>query len=172
LVMFSPDGQTLACFGSSDTIQLWSVVDPAQPRLLSQALNGGSNDGFSSLAFSSGGRILATGDGNGVVQLWNIPQTVLAGSGTGGIGSLAFSPDGRILASVDYDGSAQLWDVANPAASAPLGSLPVAMNRQITSLTFSPDSRILAGLLMSGQTGTVQLWNIATRHILNRSAIP
>ena len=146
---------------STDTVQIWDVVSPAQPQLLIQPFSGKSNGGIDSLAFSPDGHTLITGDNNGIVQLWNIPTAVLADSSGGAITSMAFSPNDRVLASVDSNGSARLWNVTNPAVPRPLSLLPTARNQQVTSLIYSPDGRTIAGLQMSGQTGSVQLWDVA-----------
>ena len=141
---------------------MWNVVNPAQPRLLSQPFSGKSNGGINSLAFSPDGRTLVTGDNNGIVQLWNIPPTVLAGSASGSINSMAFSPDGRVLASVDSGGSAQLWNVASASVVRPLGRLRAAREHRFTSVRFSPNSDMLATHEISNQftDDSVQLWNV------------
>jgi len=52
------------------------------------------------LAISADGRLLAGGDGNGVVNIWNVPNATLEArlKEASGILSLAFSPDGNFLA--------------------------------------------------------------------------
>ena len=52
------------------------------------------------LAISADGRLLAGGDANGVVNIWNVPNATLEArlKKASGILSLAFSPDGNFLA--------------------------------------------------------------------------
>jgi len=52
------------------------------------------------LAISADGRLLAGGDANGVVNIWNVPDATLEArlKETNGILSLAFSPDANLLA--------------------------------------------------------------------------
>ena len=52
------------------------------------------------LAISGDGRLLAGGDANGVVNIWNVPNATLEArlKEASGILSLAFSPDGNFLA--------------------------------------------------------------------------
>jgi len=52
------------------------------------------------LAISADGRLLAGGDANGVVNIWNVPNATLEArlKEASGILSLAFSPDGNFLA--------------------------------------------------------------------------
>jgi len=68
-----------------------------------------------SLAFSPDGKILATGNDNGAIQLWDAatqqPITVFTAT-PGPITSVAFSPDGKTLASATADHTVALWDVA------------------------------------------------------------
>jgi len=52
------------------------------------------------LAISADGRLLAGGDANGVINIWNVPNATLEArlKETSGIVSLAFSPDANLLA--------------------------------------------------------------------------
>ena len=70
-VAFSRDGQTLASGGYDGAIRLWSVADPAHPRLL------GSTPAsrvftVNSVAFSPDGHTLASSDSDGTIRLWNV----------------------------------------------------------------------------------------------------
>jgi WD40 repeat protein len=74
------------------------------------------------VAFSPGGRLLASADGDGTVRVWNPatrqPAGALLHAGPQyGVSAVAFSPDGTLLASGD-DGLVRLW---NPATGQPIG---------------------------------------------------
>ena len=70
--------------------------------------------GVNALAFSSDGKMLASGGSDNTVQLWNIvtgePITTFTGH-TNGINALTFSPDNRTLASGSADGTVRFWNI-------------------------------------------------------------
>jgi WD40 repeat protein len=117
----------LLAIGEGGAIQLWDVTDPAHPRQLGQFLSG-STVPVDSVAFSSDGNTLASGDDGGTIQLSDVTDPAhprqlgqpLVGGGAQ-VNSVAFSPDGHTLASGSGDGTTRLWDVADPADPRPLG---------------------------------------------------
>ena len=123
---------------------------------LKEILGGGETvGGAQSLAFSPGGRILASG-GSRLVLLWDVdtatPRTLLEESSPEYWGwhraPVAFSPDGRILAA---GGSLiRLWDTDTWELRGSLEDSP--------SVAFSPHGRILAGCGGS----LVRLWDTDT----------
>ncbi|WP_031498795.1 helix-turn-helix domain-containing protein [Streptomyces bicolor] len=89
------------------------------------------------------------------------------------IEALAFSTDGAYLAAADSGGRVTLWDgdvrtrlgvLAGTYTGAPF---PEA-DSNVTALAFSPDGRTLA---VAGLSGTLQLWDTASRSLLG-SALP
>jgi WD40 repeat protein len=68
-VAFSPDGEILAYGLKDGSIELWSVQEGKQIRVIP----GGGYNPVLALAFSPDGKYLAMGFDNGSTQLWGIP---------------------------------------------------------------------------------------------------
>ncbi|MEG4250189.1 WD40 domain-containing protein [Microcoleus sp. Pol10D4] len=111
-----------------------------------------------SVIFSPDGKLLATGDSDGIVRLWEASscREILTCKGhTNVVESVAFSPDGKILASGSYENIIKLWDVKTGEC------LKVLQGHtgSVMSVTFNPDGNILA----SGSfDGAIRLWDIHT----------
>jgi WD40 repeat protein len=155
----SPDGTTVALGGNeSGTNSAGFDDDTGAPgtwllypatgktaQLGTSTLQTGNQDGVSAVAFSPDGTLLATGDDNGTIKLWNVATGKLvsaksAPSTISGIGAIAFAPDGDSVVSVQNiddtagEGTAvlQSWDpkpvsgATTPALAAlPPGVYPV-----------------------------------------------
>jgi WD40 repeat protein len=118
----------------------------------------------SALAFSPAADALATGNGDGSIQLWDAagfhqPSAPLPVGPVGpaaaaaGRSPAAFSAGGDLLATSDGHGIIRIWDVA----SRRLAGAPLSSYRTVTGLALSPDGKTLA-VAGSG----VQLWQTAT----------
>ena len=114
-----------------------------------------------SVAFSPSGDLLASGDSDGVVKLWNPATHQAVGApiriGGGALG-LAFSPNGTVLAGAGGNGTIELW---NPATHQEIGAPIVAAQHDFANaVAFNPSGTILAGATSDGR---IRLWNPATR---------
>jgi tetratricopeptide (TPR) repeat protein len=117
----------------------------------------GPTIGAFSVAFSNDGTMVAAGNDQGILRLWNVEtgelKTRFKGH-TDAIKSLAFSPDDKTLLSGSTDRSARLWDVVTGQERLMLKGHKFALSR----VAFAPDGRRLATV-----SGTeVKLWLAAT----------
>jgi serine/threonine protein kinase/WD40 repeat protein/tetratricopeptide (TPR) repeat protein len=148
---FDPAGQRLAANGDyTNSDPAWvQIFDLATGRVLATW-----NDqvGHRGMSWSSDGRFLATGHGDGRVFVWDVERgrlaSVLQGHASVVIGGL-FAPEGHLLATGSWDNTVRLWDAATgePLVSAPTSGAP----------GFSPDGRRLA--FRHGPT--LGVWDVA-----------
>jgi competence ComEA-like helix-hairpin-helix protein len=152
----SPDHKTFA-LSDDETITLWNTIT-RQPIARFSAENP------ESLAFSPDGAILASGNLDGTIILWDIASRQiirqLRTKNFYDVVSLAFSPDGKILA---FSGCGQRWEPC-PQDEIILWSLtngqpigrPFASQFWAWELTFNHDGKILASVSENGIT----LWDV------------
>jgi WD40 repeat protein len=100
----APDGTLVAAAGRG-------LVWLGRPLLPLRRLRTGAP---TALAFDRKGALLALGDADGSVSLWDVARAQMLGEPLRGQGdrivSLAFDPDGPILAVASADGTVALWD--------------------------------------------------------------
>lgn len=110
-----------------------------------------------SIILSRDEALLATGDDNGMIKIWNMAEGKLANmidTQGGEVTALAFSPDGSRLASGSAASSVKLWQVADGAL---LGSHKKHKGT-ITCLAFLPDG---SGLVSGSSDHTAKCWTFA-----------
>jgi WD40 repeat protein len=115
-----------------------------------------------SVALSRDGQLLATGDNDCKVCLWQVrtgePLLVCKGH-TNWVRSVAFSSDGRTLASGSADRTLRLWDLATGRCL----KIFTGHDDEVYSIAFSPDDRTL----VSGSIDrTIKLWDVKTGECL------
>ena len=163
-VALSPDGSLVASGGQDGGVQVWEAAGCAQPAAGPPVGAGllarwhSSSGLVFSVAISSDGRLLATGNLDRTVQLVEVSSArvmaTLRGH-TGAICGLAFASDGRLLATGSFDGTLRLWEVADGQLRATLEGHTGA----VCAVALGADGRLLA----SGSfDGTVRLWDVAS----------
>jgi WD40 repeat protein len=150
---FSPDGNSLITeYGAA--IVLWDVAGGRQIRDYT-----GDDIGIG-VAISHDGSMVAAGDSDGTIHLWQAatgePIAVLSGH-TKTVTSVDFSPNDALLASSGADGTVRLWNVAQRRAAAVLGS--TTSGEYIKQVAFSPDGSYVAAAMNAART--VQLWRVS-----------
>jgi RNA polymerase sigma factor (sigma-70 family) len=158
---FSPDGKRMLSsgFGLGETIREW---DTATGRALRTF--GAKRRGRLPIALSVDGTMLASGEFDGQIRLWDMvsgEEKRHWRAGPTPLWALAFSPDGKTLASgADMDVSIHFWDVATGREQHPsqehVGPVHV--------LRYSPDGKTL----VSASTDKRMLWWDLTEQLPRR----
>jgi eukaryotic-like serine/threonine-protein kinase len=123
---------------------------------------------FRCMEIAPGGKIVATGSQEGLVQLWDLARGEELRQMDGGqksyplfVHSVTFSPDGKLLASGEctfsgeHIGAVRLWDIAT-------GNQVFAFSSRLSGardLAFSPDGQLLA----IADEDEVMVWRVADR---------
>jgi serine/threonine protein kinase len=124
------------------------------------------SDTVTSVAFSPGGNLLASGSADNTVKLWNIQEAIsptargvptLSHRRTlyghkGEVTSIAFASDGRRLASASLDGTVKLWDVTTGAERLSIDHDPF----EVFSVAFSSDD---TRIVTCGSDNKISLWD-------------
>ncbi|WP_088892458.1 AAA-like domain-containing protein [Leptolyngbya ohadii] len=162
---FSSNNQKLVSASADSTVRLWNLSDGSSQILCLERQNCPEpNKGQAYLAarFSPNGQIIAAGDINGWVRLWNGDgsfRSEIHAHPSGRVWGIAFSPDNRVLATASTDGTVKLWAIEGKKVKPdPLATLPQQAPAQVVevlSVVFSPDGELLA---TGSEDGSVRVW--------------
>ncbi len=163
---FSPDGTRLASAGKNNNeivpLQLWDIN--SKESIYLDKHTGWVN----ALAFSSDGKMLASGGRDKTVQLWDIatgePITTFTGH-TGGINALMFSPDNRTLASGSADGTVRFWNINNGNL---LPTRITGHTMEVEAVTFFKDNTTLASVAYDQ---VISIWDAKTSQKTGSNAL-
>ncbi|MDF5706737.1 MAG: NB-ARC domain-containing protein [Nostoc sp. S4] len=119
--------------------------------------------GMFSVAFSPDGKLIATGDTNGEIHLYQVTngeQLLTCKGHNGWIWSVTFSPDGQIVASSCNDQTIKLWDASTGQCLQTLKGY----SNGFGLVGFNLDGRIIAS---GSEDQTVKLWDVSTGKYLS-----
>jgi WD40 repeat protein len=163
-IALSPGGDLAAtCRHGQRQVDLWHLDTGRRVAVLEV------DAGATALDFSGDGALLATGDAEGNVVLWDVATWSRRGllpcypappSVDRGVLDVRFSPDSSILAASRHE-RIELWQ---PASGAALGNLEGNIHEDWREVAFSPDGRTLAA---AQQGKTAVAWDLATRRQLD-----
>lgn len=108
-----------------------------------------------SVAFSPDGAMLATGERDGLIRVWDLvsgEEHLSLGGHTRQVNDVTFSPDGHYIASASDDNTIRVWEARD---GYPLHVLTGHV-QPARAVAFSPDSSVL---LSGGQDFTLIAWN-------------
>lgn len=186
---FSPDGTIIASGNLDGTIQMWDAATGEQLTILNKKLDKmkmlfhspegklfthepWEKDRISrpiTLAYSPDGNMLAIGNINSSIQLWDTAKSELIITFTGhtsNVRRLAFSPDGTILASGSADGNVRFWNVETEEPR----QNGIAGHAWIKTASFLKDNSTLASVSSDGIVSAWDLKNFQkTTHITKKT---
>ena len=122
----------------------------------------GHSVGVEAVAFAPDGTLIASGNVDNLVRLWQTQTGKVWRTLTGhssGVTSVAFSPDSTLLASGSWDGTVRLWQVQTGATLRTL----TGHDNLVSSVAFSPDGTFVAS---GSGDNTVRLWQVQTGEAL------
>jgi len=115
---------------------------------------------ITAIAVSSDGKLIASGDNTGVVQIWDSRShepVGKAGKQNGYISSVCFSPDSRWVVSASEDHSVVMWDCGTGQA---IGS-PM-MHKHFVNSVCTDGQRIISG----STDRTICIWSMDTHQLI------
>jgi WD40 repeat protein len=169
----------LAGVGVEHAVRLWRVSEEDSEDDLTTLKGHGTF--VWSLAFSPDGSLLASGDDDGEIKLWEVKSSKCLKTlrpAPGPIGALAFTPDGKRLLSSSSDMVVALWDVSSgyclqkvPGQSALNWPGSISCTRDATTLANGYNDHTIKLLHIGQMSGTPafktfsrgggQVWSVA-----------
>ena len=159
-IVYSPDGNLLTIRGSEGLF----LYDP---KTLDRVAHLGEFNDIFTIAFNPDHTLLALGDLDTTIRLWNIAtrKQIHAFTGhKGAVRSIDFSRDGAFLASASGDGTVRVWNIEKrrQVAALDIKKLTEETPRRVI---FSPNGSLVGISVLNGE---LILWDFQTEQIQHR----
>jgi WD40 repeat protein len=156
-IRYSPDGNWIAFLNYSESnIFIWDIPTAQYSTLKKHSAK------VCSIAVSPKGNMLASGDVNNELNIWDI-ETRKAKSIRrdednygNGVLSVAFTPDGHLLASGESDNAVRFWDVETGQQQFVIELANFQYTRPVHDIVFSPNGQIMA---VATNEAEIQIWD-------------
>jgi WD40 repeat protein len=152
-VAWSPDGKSIACASSDNSVQVWNASTGGNLLIYH-----GHTSPVYSLAWSPDGKRIASGSADKTVQVWDVADGVKVYTYSGhhdSVNAVVWSPDDKRIASGSEDKTVQVWDAYT-------GTNPIIYrghSSAVEAVAWSPDgTRIASG----SSDNTVRIWDAFT----------
>lgn len=184
-VAVTTDGSLIASANSSASsasnvgrgVYLWNASTGEQVALIE------TEAASQSVAFSPDDQVLAVGDVEGTIHLWDVsdptaPVQIASLQGhSATVTDLEYSPDGTLLASASLDTTTRLWNVAGePESYGEVALLQTDSNGSVMALDFSPDGSLLAAagsaLSDADPRASVLVWDVSAATTTDAVPLP
>ncbi|EPT00546.1 hypothetical protein FOMPIDRAFT_80560, partial [Fomitopsis schrenkii] len=152
MIVYSPDGRTLASVCTDLTIRLWDAETCTQ---IGESFTGHS-EFAESIAFSPDGSKLVTGGWDSSLRVWDATtgqQLFNPVMHNGAVLSVAFSIDGKLVYSAGWDWCIHAWD---SETGRPMGRSLKGHTQPINSIAVSHDGR---HIVSGGRDDAIRLWD-------------
>jgi WD40 repeat protein/class 3 adenylate cyclase len=163
-IHYSPNGKRILLSGDGTP----AIVDSSLSHVLLRLKVKTFSNFFPGGAWSSNGKVIALGDGDGRATVWDartgkllrvLVHSTDAQSGSSAVYRVAFSPDGKELATADWDHTVKLWNLHTGQL---LLTIP-AHTDQVNAVEFSPDG---SRLLTAGSDGLAKVWSLPSGRLV------